>query len=532
MAGNLILTATIRLIDGFSSVLKNVLGGMAGFASGIFHNLANIKAGFEMLRGAVSTVAGELWKSVKEAFKFETLETQFSVLMGSMDKAKERMKELADFAASTPFQMEEVVNASRQLHVFSSGALGAVGSMTMIGDAAAAVGRPIDELAFWIGRAYSMIKGGQPFGEAAMRLQEMGIMTPDVRQKMESLQAAGAKQSAVWRVLQNRMLEFSGGMKTLSETGDGLTSTLQDNWTAAVRTFGQAFADTAKTGIQYMINLLGKLTSDGTITRWAERVKQVMYTIAGLSRALYEGGEQRAAAFSAIKDVLVGSFEIAATAAINLLSEYAPRLGLAIGKGIKDATSNFFTNENHEQYKQAAIEMGIVQEGSIKSKLHQGWWNIPDEKKPAFESRAYELIADKYARENKPAPLKESDRLSRGLKQMETFAETMKTMEADLKKEMTAATTETRDNTPEIAKILTDIDKGNMIAKKDKARDIAGSDTVQSDALQRIGISVGASTQMESIRDLTKEHIVVAKVMRDTLKKIESKDDAPKATYA
>lgn len=531
MAGNLVLTATIKLIDGFSSVLKNVLGGMANFSLGIFHNLANIKAGFDMLRGTVSTVAGELWKSVKEAFKFETLETQFSVLMGSMEKAKERMKDLADFAAATPFQMEEIVNASRQLHVFSSGALGAVGSMTMIGDAAAAVGRPIDELAFWIGRAYSMIKGGQPFGEAAMRLQEMGIMTPAVRQKMEALQESGAKQSAVWGVLQNRMLEFSGGMKTLSETGDGLTSTLEDNWTAAVRTFGQSFTDSAKTGIQYMINLLGKLTSDGTITRWAERVKQVMYTIAGLSRALYEGGEQRAAAFSAIKDVLLGSFEIAATAAINLLAEYAPRLGLAIGKGIKDATANFFTNENHEQYKQAAIEMGIVQEGSMKSKLHQGWWSIPEDKKPAFEARAYELIADKYARENKPAPIKESDRLANGLKQMEKFADSMKTLEANLKKEMSSPTTETKDNAPEIAAILANIDKGSIVAKKAKARDL-GTDTIQSDALQRIGISVGASNPMESIRDLTKEHVVVAKVMRDTLKKIEAKDQSTVARYA
>jgi hypothetical protein len=154
--------------------------------------------------------------------------------------------------------------------VFSNGAMGAMESLKLVGDAAAAVGQPIKDVAFWIGRAYSMIKGGQPFGEAAMRLQEMGIVTPEVRRQMEELQEAGASNIEVWQVLEKRLAEFKGGMEKLSTTGDGLTATLQDNWTAAVRTFGGAFQDVAKNAIKKLSDKLEQLESDGTLTRWAE----------------------------------------------------------------------------------------------------------------------------------------------------------------------------------------------------------------------------------------------------------------------
>jgi len=262
-----IIRAFDRTKEGTDSAGKNA----DSLALRIGKNLMNIKAGWDMASSFVSSAAKRMWSAISEAFRFETLTTQFSVLMGSMDKAKNRMRELADFAASTPFQLEEVVVASRQLHVFSDGALGAKSSLKLVGDAAAAVGQNIQELSFWVGRAYSMIKGGQPFGEAAMRLQEMGVITPEVRSKMEELQKAGASNAEVWAVLEERLATFKGGMETLSKTGDGLTSTLKDNWTAAVREFGQAFSDQAKGGIKDLSDRLQELNEDGTIAVWADK---------------------------------------------------------------------------------------------------------------------------------------------------------------------------------------------------------------------------------------------------------------------
>lgn len=271
-----VLEYIIRALDKTADGTKSAIDRARTSASAIMHQMANIKAGWDMATGAIATGAKAVWSAVKEAFKFESLTVQFSVLMGSMDKAKARMAELADFAAKTPFSMEDAVVASRQLHVFSNGALGATGSLKLIGDAAAAVGGDMKEVSFWVGRAYSMIKGGQPFGEAAMRLQEMGIITPEVRTKMEELQAAGASNAEVWAVLEARLGTFSGGMEQLAKSGNGLISTLNDNWTAAIRTFGQAFVDTSKDGIMTLSDALDKLVSDGTINVWAARAVKAL----------------------------------------------------------------------------------------------------------------------------------------------------------------------------------------------------------------------------------------------------------------
>lgn len=350
-----VLEYIIRALDKTGEGNRSAKAGAADTAKSIFSQMANIKAAWDMGTGAIRAGAKAVWSAVKEAFKFETLTVQFAVLMGSLSKAKERMKELSDFAASTPFQMEEVVIASRQLHVFSDGAMGATNSLRLVGDAAAAVGQNIQEVSFWVGRAYSMIKGGQPFGEAAMRLQEMGIITPEVRTKMEDLQAAGASNIKVWEVLSDRLLQFKGGMSQLSQTGDGLVSTLKDTWTESLRTFGQSFVEVSKTAIGGLIEWMGKLNSDGTIKAWADRTLEVLYQVAGAAKAVHSGGALRAEAWSGIKDVLIGGLEVGAQKATSLLEASAPRIGALIGSAAKALMTVFKQND----FKAAAKDLGL-----------------------------------------------------------------------------------------------------------------------------------------------------------------------------
>jgi hypothetical protein len=270
------ITLLIEAKNMLARGLSGAASSIAGFAKTIGSNLMNIWAGFKLAQGLITAVAKPLKMALQEAFKFESLTTQFKVLFGNLEQAKERMKELGTFAAVTPFKLDEIAKSSRMLHVFSQGAMGGTESLTLIGDAAAAVGQPLEDVSFWIGRIYANLKGGQPFGEAAMRLQEMGLVTPEVRTKMESLQKAGASNIEVWKVLQDRLAEFNGGMKELSLTGDGLVSTLQDNWSAAIRAFGQAMSEQAKGGIKELSDALTRLVETGEVDVWASRtVKNV-----------------------------------------------------------------------------------------------------------------------------------------------------------------------------------------------------------------------------------------------------------------
>ena len=265
-----ILQYIINAVDKTGTGLKSAISQITSFTKGLFSNLANIKAGFDMAFSAVGKIAGKMWIAVKEAFKFESLTVQFAVLMGNMDAAKARMAELAEFAANTPFSMDEAVAASRQLHMFSEGAMGGSESLRIMGDAAAAVGQSLSEVSSWVGRAYSAIKNGQPFAQAVQHLQNMGVITPEVRARMEELQEAGASNIEVWQVLEDRMKSLSGGMEQMAQTGDGLISTLQDDWQDAISEVGAAFQDAAKNGIAKLSEVIHRLTEDGTLRRWAD----------------------------------------------------------------------------------------------------------------------------------------------------------------------------------------------------------------------------------------------------------------------
>lgn len=418
-----ILDYIIRAFDRTGDANKSARDEARNTSKSVMSNMANIKAAWDMATAAVAGAAKRLWSAVAEAFRFETLTVQFAVLMGSMTKARDRMKELAHFAANTPFQMEEVVVASRQLHVFSDGALGATNSLRLVGDAAAAVGQKIQDVSFWVGRAYSLIKGGQPFGEAAMRLQEMGIITPDVRRKMEDLQAAGATNLEVWTQLASRLSEFSGGMAKLSLTGDGLVSTLKDTWTAAVRTFGQSFTEAAKTAISALIEWMGRLNSDGTIKAWADRTLDLLYRVAGAAKAIKEGGPVRAEAWGAVKDVLIGGLQVGAAKAVELLVASAPRIGALIAASFKGVAEEIVTPLKAADRRRIAIQsLGIEPLGEPQNN-GLFWERKPRKLTPEEESQVKRRIAemiqmetlDKSGVSQEPIALTGKDRLNRGL---------------------------------------------------------------------------------------------------------------------
>lgn len=194
--------------------------------------LLSVKTAFIAL-GAVAT--GAIVRSfAKAGSEVEDLTVQFKVLLGSTEAAQARMEELAKFAQTTPFQLAEVAQASRLLQVLTGGALATGDSLRMVGDAAAAAGTNFEELAMWVGRAYSGLQANRPIGEALMRLTELGIVTGETRNEIEKLQQAGQGTKA-WEALQKALLKSQGGMEALSKTVTGLTSTIKDQVQAVQR---------------------------------------------------------------------------------------------------------------------------------------------------------------------------------------------------------------------------------------------------------------------------------------------------------
>lgn len=201
------------------SAARASLGGFQAFSVGAMAAVGAAVAGAALALKGLQTVWTEAQAAVGEAANRETMQTAFIPLLGSAKAAKDRMAELADFAAHTPFQLPEVAAASRTLETLTNGVLSTGQGLTMIGDVASGTNTPFEELAVTIGRLYSGLDSGRPVGEAMQRLQEIGAITPGVRAKLEKLQAEGEKGSEVWRVAAEDLARFSGGWNCKAKLG-------------------------------------------------------------------------------------------------------------------------------------------------------------------------------------------------------------------------------------------------------------------------------------------------------------------------
>lgn len=265
------------------SAARASLGGFQAFSVGAMAAVGAAVAGAALALKGLQTVWTEAQAAVGEAANRETMQTAFIPLLGSAKAAKDRMAELADFAAKTPFQLPGIAAASRTLEALTDGVLSTGNGLTLVGDIASAFNQPIEEIAVHIGRLYSGLDSGRPVGEAMQRLQELGAITPDVRSRLEKLQAEGKKGSEVWQVAADDLARFSGGMELQSKTWHGKISTLSDNWAKVRSEFGKPIMDALKPLLDDGI---------GTIESMASKAREIGETIAYAMRFMVESFKQ------------------------------------------------------------------------------------------------------------------------------------------------------------------------------------------------------------------------------------------------
>ena len=273
------ITARAILIDKMTAPLKKI-GDTAGKVGkevqgkfseanaqvkGLGSSMISLKGAFV---GLAVTGVGVFAKSILSAgSEMEKLETQFKVLLGDMDSAKARMQELSKFAQTTPFQLTEVAGASRILQTLGGNLLATGEGLRMVGDASAISGESFENLAVHIGRAYSGLQANRPIGESMARLQELGLVTGETRNKIEDL-TKKAKGKEAWAILQKELMKTKGGMSELSQTMGGLVSTLKDQFQGALRQLGAGgFFDAVKGGLKTMVDWFNILLDGGFFAR-------------------------------------------------------------------------------------------------------------------------------------------------------------------------------------------------------------------------------------------------------------------------
>ena len=206
------------------------------------------------------------WRAmgIQSAKAIETLTIQFKPLLGSMELAKRRAREIFAFSVKTPFKFDELAAGNKVLEGLTRGALSGKAGMELVGDAAAVAGAGFEETARSIGRLYDGIMSGRPVGEAGMRLQELGLISGETRNQIEKLQASNAAGTAIWAVVSKDIERTKGAMGDLSKSLEGLEGTYEDTRKALEAGFGQGFMEGEKAGVKSATETLERMTPVAT----------------------------------------------------------------------------------------------------------------------------------------------------------------------------------------------------------------------------------------------------------------------------
>jgi len=202
---------------------------------------ANFKRNFGEIAGMAKNAALVIGTSliagisavIKAGADMERVTVGFRSIMGGAEGASRMVRKLNRFAANTPFQLEDISTAARQLLAVGVKESALEGTLKTVGDIAAATGSSITEISAIYAKANAKGKIDQ---EILNQLLDRGInikkeLLEVTNQTGTEFEAASVSVEDFNEALRN-MADEGGfaedSMKNLSETTGGMLSTLSD----------------------------------------------------------------------------------------------------------------------------------------------------------------------------------------------------------------------------------------------------------------------------------------------------------------
>lgn len=345
---------------------------LAGFGKAFLGQAAHIQAAMQMVSGAVSKVAGLFRSAISEAFDAEKIQSDFSVLLKSTDAARQHISDLQRFAASTPLGFDDLSRASKLLLSFGASVDEVQPALRMLGDISMGDAAKFQGLALVFAQVKSagrlmgqdllqMINQG--FNPLTIIAEKTGLSVAELKKIMEDGGITFEHVKAAMEAATNQGGLFSGAMESASKTGTGMVSTLKDNWTAALRTFGEAFVGLAKDKIGALSDALKRMASDGTISAWAKTASDAFGGVMRAVQNIIDG-------VASMRQAFAGFFE----SGIGKTLETGWR-GLVGGvKGttrmVAGVAANLAVGNGLQGFKDAVLEGGMV----AANELNKGGW--------------------------------------------------------------------------------------------------------------------------------------------------------------
>lgn len=247
-------------VDRFTAVGGKIRGSMKAIdeaASGLSKKMDGFgekvgRAGRDMMPVTlgIGALAGF---ALNASAKMETLQTSFKTMTGSAENARAMVEELRAFGARTPFEMEGIGGATKQLLAFGVAQKDIIPTLTSLGDISAGADVPLSDMASIFGKIKSK---GKAMTDELLQMSDRGIPIVDVLAKgfkvtkdkvfdmasegkisFETMQKAIAKMTGKGGIFFDQMNEQS---KTLA----GRWSTVKDSVTNSLTVIGDTLVDT------------------------------------------------------------------------------------------------------------------------------------------------------------------------------------------------------------------------------------------------------------------------------------------------
>ncbi len=290
---------------------------------------------------ATAGIIGYVFKRqfVDTAAQFEKFQTVLETTEGSKEAAKEAMRWVSDFAARTPYELDQVNEAFVKLRAYGLDPTN--GLLKTLGDTGAAMDKDIIQVVEAIADAVT--------GENE-RLKEFGVRAKNQKgtityeytsssglQKTLSVDANDRKaiEQALTEIFNEK---YAGSMDKLSKTWDGMVSNVADQWTRFKDMVMEAGVfDFMKSKLQGLLDKINQLSNNGKLQEYAKSISDKL--VAGM-KAAWEFGkalvEVSSVVFGAIKTVAdsVGGFKVLLGGIAALIAGNLIVSTVALGKSL------------------------------------------------------------------------------------------------------------------------------------------------------------------------------------------------------
>lgn len=312
------VSQTARAVEQQGQSIENVFSRIKSVASVAF-------AGFtaKEIISTLGTVRGE----------FQQFEIAFETMLGSGQKAKGMISDLANLAASTPFDMKGVVNGAKQLLAYGFAANEITDTMRRLGDVSAGLGLNLQDLTWLYGT--TMVQG-RLFTRDLMQFTGRGIpLTEELakqfgvtKDKVSELVTAGKvgfpEVKKAIESLTNEGGKFGGLMEKQSHSITGQISNIQDTIEMAINDLG--------TQTEGLMNDALDITSK-VIDHWKEIGEVILAAASAIG--LYKAMAVSIAAFDTATTNVGYAAELSALESLLPMKEEAKKTDLeeAVAKG-------------------------------------------------------------------------------------------------------------------------------------------------------------------------------------------------------